>query len=210
MSIAENPLMGPMRKSMGNFIISSYNGMTIIRSKPFKIKDAKTEKQMNMRARMTGIAEMYRAFDNIISLGFPENCVGKSPQNMFVSANFSTAFEMVDAKPVINYPLLLLSKGSLPEVKVLEAVTNIEGITVRYEADLSSDDVFATDEMIACALLKSGELLSACQFRGYEPVGTILLRYPALQAGDVACCFVFTHSGDGKKASNSRYVEVKG
>jgi hypothetical protein len=208
MSIAESPLLGPMRKSMGNFIISSYNGMTVVRSKPFKVRDAKTEKQLNVRARMGLLAETYHTFSSILCLGFPEDSSGKSPQNMLVSANFSTAFEMVDAKPVISYPRLQLSKGSLPEVKVLEAVMDVEGITVRYDADLSADDVFATDEMIACALLKTGEMLMARQFRGYEAIGTILLKYPALQASDVACCYVFIRSGDGKKASDTRYVEV--
>jgi hypothetical protein len=209
MSIAESPLLGPMRKSMGNFTVYSLNGMNIVRSKAFNHKDAKSEKQLIMRARMTLLADMYHAFSTILCLGFPENSVGKTPQNMLVSANFSTAFEMVDAKPVISYPLLLLSKGSLPQVKILEAVVDGERITVRYDADLSSDDVFATDEMIACARLKTGELLFARQNRGYESPGTILLKYPALQASDVACCYVFTRSGDGKKASNSRYVEVK-
>jgi len=69
--------------------------------------------------------------------------------------------------------------------------------------------VLATDEMIACTLLKTGELLIARQFRGYDTFGTILLKYPALEAGDVVCCYVFTRSGDRKKVSNSRSVEVK-
>jgi len=209
MSIAENPLLGPMRKSMGNFIISSYNGMTIIRSKPFKIRDAKTEKQLNMRARMTGIAKIYRAFGKVTGLGFPENSVGKSPQNMFVSANITTAFELVDAKPVISYPLLLLSKGSLPAVKVVEVVANVEGITVKYDTDLSSDEVFATDEIIACALLKSGALLLTRQIRGYHAYGTILLKHSSQETEEVACCYVFSRDIHGMKASNSVYVEVK-
>ncbi|MDD4970110.1 MAG: DUF6266 family protein [Paludibacter sp.] len=210
MSIAESPLLGPMRKSMGNFTVYSLNGMTIVRSKAFSHKDAKTEKQLNMRARMSLLAKTYRTLSSILCLGFPENSVGKSPQNMLVSANFSTAFELVDEKPVISYPKLLVAKGSLPEVKVLEAITNIDGITVQYDADLSPHYVDATDELIACALLKSGELLIARQYRGYDPIGTILLKYPALQADNVACCYVFTRSGDGKKASNSVFVEVKG
>ena len=208
MSIAQNPLVGPMRKSMGNFTMYSYNGMNIVRSKPFKFKDAKSEKQLNMRARMTLMAEMYHAFSNILSLGFPENSFGKSPQNMFVSANFNSAFVMTDKIPVVSYPLMLVSKGSLPEVKVTEAVVDVEGITVWYNADLSSQDVTPLDELIACARLKTGELLITRQIRGYEDLGTILLKYPDLQAEEVACCYVFARSDDGKKASDSVYVEV--
>jgi len=57
---------------------------------------------------------------------------------------------------------------------------------------------------------KNGELLMARQFIGYASIGTIHLNYPALQAEQVECCYVFVRSGDGDKASDSVYVEVKG
>ena len=56
---------------------------------------------------------------------------------------------------------------------------------------------------------KTDELLMTRQFIGYESIGTIRLNYPTLQAEQVACCYVFVRSGDGKKASGSVYVEVK-
>jgi len=58
--------------------------------------------------------------------------------------------------------------------------------------------------------LKTDELLKTRQFIGYEPIGTIQLKYQALQAEEVACCYVFVRSRDGEKASDSVYVEVKG
>ena len=209
MSIAENPLTGPMRKSMGNFTMYSYNGMNIVRSKAYKIRDPKTEKQLNNRERMTVVAEMYRAFSSIIALGFPEDREGKAPQNMFVSANFSSAFIMADNKPVISYPRLLVAKGSLPAVKITEAFTDTAGITVRYDAEDTFPDVTPTDEIVGCAWLKTGELLIARQMMGFETMGTVLLKYPNLKATDVTACYVFVLRGDGTKASNSVWVEVK-
>jgi hypothetical protein len=210
MSIAENPLMGHMRKSMGNFIMYSWHGMNIVRSKPFHPKDPKSEKQLNMRARISRIAEMYQTFSSIISLGFPEREERQSAQNMFVSANFKTAFVMADKLPIISYPLMLLAKGSLPPVTITEATTDADGLTLNYDALALLPDVTATDEIIACALLKTDQLLMNRQFIGHNPIGTIRLNYPSLQAEQVACCYVFVRSGDGKKASNSVYVEVKG
>jgi len=208
MSLSQNPLLGPMKKSMGNFTTYSYHGMNIVRLKPFHPKDPKTEKQLNMRARMSGIAEMYRKFRGIIALGFPERDERKSPQNMFVSANFRTAFVMEDTMPVISYPLMLLAKGSLPRVTIPEATTDAGGLTIHYNAGALRPDVTATDEIIACAALTTGELLIVRQFIGFELLGTIQLKYPSLQAEQVACCYVFVRSQDGKKASDSVYVEV--
>jgi hypothetical protein len=210
MSIAENPLTGPMRKSMGNFTMYSYHGMNIVRSKPFHPKDPKSEKQLNMRARMSGIGKMYQTFSSIISLGFPEREEYQSAQNIFVSANFKTAFVMADKLPVISYPLMLIAKGSLPPVTITEATTDAGGITINYDALALLPDVTATDEIIACALLKTDVLLMNRQFIGHEPIGTIQLNYLSLQADQVVCCYAFVRSGDGKKASNSVEVEVKG
>ena len=72
MSIAQNPLMGSMKKSMGNFTTYTLNGRNIVRSKAFMPKDSKSEKQLILRARMTGIGKMYKIFRSIINLGFPE------------------------------------------------------------------------------------------------------------------------------------------
>ena len=36
MSTSQNPIMGAMRKSMGNVITTTYNGKNVIRAKPYK------------------------------------------------------------------------------------------------------------------------------------------------------------------------------
>ena len=210
MSLAQSPLMGPMRKSMGNFTVYSYQGMNIVRSKPFKVRDAKSEKQLIMRARMTLFAGLYHKFSSILALGFPEREVNTSSQNMFVSANFKTAFVMADNTPVISYPLLLLANGSLPRVTIPQATADAAGITMHYDAVALLPDVTAGDEIIACAALTTGELLITRQFIGHELLGTLQLKYPTLQVEQVECCYAFVRSGDGEKASESVYVEVKG
>jgi len=210
MSLAQNSLTGPMKNSMGNFTMYTYKGMNIVRSKAFTIKDPKTEKQLNMRARMSEIAVMYRKFSPIIDLGFPEREEHQSPQNMFVSANFNTAFVMADTLQVLSYPLMMLAKGSLPRVTIPEATTDAGGITLKYDAGAMLPEVTDTDEIIACALLLTDELLIIRQFIGHESIGTIRLKYPALQTEEVVCCYVFVRSRDGEKASDSVWVEVKG
>jgi hypothetical protein len=209
MSIAQNPLLGPMKNSMGNFTVYSYHGMNIVRSKAFTIKDPKSDKQLAVRTRITVLASTYRALSRTIRLGFPECSEDKSPQNMFVSVNFRTAFSTTPDGEVISYPRMLISQGSLPGVKVLEATLGVDGLAVRYETDLTTDELSPNDELVACALLTTGELLITRQTRGYEPVGTILLEYPDLHSPDITCCYVFARSWDGKKASDSVFVKVK-
>jgi len=208
MSIAENPLLGPMSKSMGNFTTTSYHGKNIIRSKAFHKKDAKSEKQLNHRMKISLIAEVYGSFGGMTKMGFPENNYGKSPYNMFLAANLSTAFDLTGEVPVINYPLLVVSKGTMPKVKVTESVVGIEGITLRYETAPGTPKVSANDELIGMAKLKNGGLLIDRHARGTEETGTLVLKYPNVDIEEIECCYVFARSADGKMASNSTYVQI--
>jgi len=206
MSVAQNPLLGPMRKSMGNFTTTSYNGMNIVRSKAFNKKDAKSEKQLNHRKKVSLIAAMYKSFGGLTKLGFPENSFGKSPYNMFLAANLASAFDQTGDVPVISYPLLVVSKGTLPRIKVVETIVSAAGITLRYETYTGLPNVSVDDEIIAFFKLQDGELVLGKQPRGSGVTETILLQYPDLQIEKVVCCYVFARSRDGKKASNSTYV----
>jgi len=208
MSISENPLTGAMKKSMANFTTYTLNGRNIIRSKAFMPKVSNSPKQLILRARMSRIGEMYQLFKSIIAMGFPEREIYQSPQNMFVAANFKTAFVMEGTDPVISYPLMLLSKGSLTPVTITKATMDAEGITLNYNAHALIPELYSTDEIIACALLKDDELLTAGQFIGIGTNVTLKLKYPDLQSEQVACCYVFVRSGDGGKVSNSVWVEL--
>jgi len=208
MSIAQNPLTGAMKKSMANFTHYTLNGMYIVRSKAFMPKASNTPKQLILRARMSTIGEMYQIFRDIINQGFPEREIRHSPHNMFVASNFKTAFVMEGTDPVISYPLMLVSKGSLTPVTITEATIDAEGITLNYDAHALIPELYDTDIIIACALLNTGELLTAGQFIGHKPIGTLQLNYPTLQAEQVVCCYVFVRTGDGGKVSNSVWVKV--
>jgi len=210
MSIAQNPLTGAMKKSMANFTMYTLNGRNIIRSKAFMPRVPNSPKQLIQQARMSGISEMYRIFSSIIALGFPEREIFQYPQNMFVAANINTAFVMEGSDPVISYPLMLLSKGSLKPVTITEVAVDAGGITLSYNARALTPDLNADDEIIACALLESGVLLKTRQFIGYKPIGTIHLNYMDMQVAELICCYVFVRSADGEKASDSVWVEVKG
>ena len=210
MSIAENPLVGRVKGSMANFTMYTLNDQNVVRGKAFKIKDAKSPGQLVLRERMSLLNKMYSGFESIIRLGFPERNERLTPQNMFISVNFSTSYEIIDEIQVISYPLLKLSQGSMSVVTVMDAIVGVDGIIVRYDAQSIKPEVTGTDEIISCARLITGELLISRQFIGYDDIGTILLKHPEMQAEDVMCCYVFVRSGDGKKASDSVYVEVEG
>lgn len=208
MSIAQNPLTGKMRKSMANFTTTNYGGENFVRSKAFKRTGDQSDAQKKQISRFKLLARMYRSFGGMLDMGFVENRIRKSAYNLFMSYNLSTAVNDSEEIPVISYPLLLVSKGSLPSIKVLESVVGDEGITIKYVTNLSLPKVSAIDEVIVLAKNKEGELFIARHPRGGEEVGSITVSNKNGYDMDVVCCYIFVRSADGKKSSNSVFIDV--
>ena len=206
MSIAQNPLLGPMRKSMGNFTTMYINGRNIVRSKAFHVKRKKSKAQVRQITKMTLLADINRNFGGITDWGFVENCKGMSPYNLFVSANFNSAFDLTGEIPIISYPMLQVSKGSIPKVKTTEITIDTEGITINYETGKGFPKVSATDEIIGFARLKKGSLLITRQPRGSEETGSIFIPFQDEKNDEVVCSYLFARSEDGKKVSNSVFI----
>jgi hypothetical protein len=198
-----------MRKSMGNFTTMYINGRNIVRSKAFHVKRKKSKAQVSQITKMTLLADVNIKFGGITDWGFVENCKGMSPYNLFVSANFNSAFDLTGEIPIISYPMLQVSKGSIPKVKTTEITIDTEGITINYETGKGLPKVSATDEIIAFARLKKGSLLITRQPRGIEETGSILISFKDENDEEVECCYLFARSEDGKKVSNSTYITSK-
>jgi len=209
MSISQNPLTGHMRKSMGNFTVLKSRGKNIIRSKPFQPKDPKTERQLLQRLKFKLLTDVYLSFGSIPDKGFVENRKQLTTYNLFLSVNYRLVYDKNSKNPVIDYRKLLVSKGSMPRLKVLECILTNEGILVSFETGLELPKASVTDELTAFAKLKNGELLIATQPRGVVETGTIVLEYRDLNVEEIVCCYFFARSIDGKCSSNSMYIELR-
>ena len=206
MSIAQNPLTGPMRKSMGNFVTSSYNGINTVRSKVFRRKDNKTKAQMDHRIGFKLVADAFQSLGVITKWGYAERSGSTSTYNLFISANYPSAIDKSGEVPVVSYLQLQVSKGSIPKIKTTGFTMDAEGITISYETGIGLPKVSETDEIIAFAKLKKGSLLITRQPRGSEETGSIFIPFKDEKDEVVECCYLFTRSEDGKKVSNSTYI----
>ena len=208
MSLAQNPLTGQMRQSMANFVTTVYRGENVIRAKVFMPKNVNSIAQQKQRASFKLIVDTYEALGGISDIGFPKRPVIFSPFNAFMVANLPGAVDKTATVPVIDYTKLMVSEGSLPKVIVATAVIVASGITLSYKTAVLAPKVSATDEVVAFALLKTGELLIARQVRGSAALGTILIPYTGISTDDVKCCYLFVLNEDGSNASNSTYVVI--
>jgi len=91
---------------------------------------------------------------------------------------------------------------------VSEASIVAEGISIGYKTNVIIPKINETDEVVAIAKTKAGEVLIETKVRGSEPVGTIVISYPGIKAADVKCCYLYARSTDSSKASTSVYVPL--
>jgi hypothetical protein len=197
-----------MSGSMGNFTNTVYRGLNVVKAKAFMPKNANTIAQQKQRASFKLIVDAYEALGGITDIGFPKRSFLISPFNAFVEANLPYAVDNSGAVPLIDYTKLVVSDGSLPKVVVPSAVAGATGITLSYKTSSTTPKVKATDEVVAFALLNTGELIIERQVRGASAIATILLPYADIQAADVECCFLFVVKEDGSNVSKSTYVVV--
>ena len=208
MSKSQNPLTGHMSGSMANFTTYTRFGENIVRAKAFDRKDARTVSQIAQRASFKLIVNAYKSFGGIPMLSFKDRLESQSTFNAFVAANLPEAINKTGAVPVIDYSKLLVSRGTLLPVVVPTAEASASGITVTYKTDALTPGVSSSDEVVALAKTKTGELIVARQVRGSEKSATIVIPYPGIAANLVECCFLFVLNEDGSKSSDSTYVAV--
>jgi len=208
MSQSQNPMTGHMSGSMANFATYTLKGENIIRSKAFQPKDAHSASQIAQRASFKLIVDAYNSFGGVTNTLFTDRLETQTPFNAFMAANLPGAINKTGAVPVIDYSKMVVSSGTLFHVTVTTAIAGASGITLNYKTDTLIPNVSGSDQVVAFAKTKNGELIIARQVRGTEALGNILIPATGINATDVECCFLFVLNKDGSNASVSTYVQV--
>ncbi|MFZ4726242.1 MAG: DUF6266 family protein, partial [Paludibacter sp.] len=185
MATSQNPMTGKMSGTVGNFVTSSLGSQNIVRAKAFSRKDAKTEAQVKQRDGFKMIVDLYPALGSIPAEGFIQRPANTSVYTAFMAANMPKAIDKSGDVSVIDYSSLIVSNGSISKVIVMEAVLDETGITVRYTPSLKNELNKPTDEVVAFALLVSGELWVERQPRGSELTDSILIPVTNVTAADI-------------------------
>ena len=201
-------MTGQMSGTVGNFVTSSLGSQNIVRTKAFRRRDAKTEAQVKQRDGFKMIGELYPALGSIPAEGFVQRTANTSVYTAFMAANMPKAIDKTGDASVIDYTNLIVADGSISKVIVSDAVLDETGITVRYMPSLKNQLNFPTDEIVALALLASGELWVERQPRGSVDNTPILIPVTNVTAADILGIYVFAKRADGSKVSKTAYVQI--
>jgi len=208
MALSQNPMTGKMSGTVGNFVTSSLGSQNIVRAKAFMTRDAKTEAQLKQRDGFKMIADLYTTLGGFPAEGFTQRSENTSAYAAFMAKNLSEAIDKSGATAVLDYTKVQVSDGSLQLPTVKEATLTVAGIVLKYLPKIKMLNNNADDEIVALALLKSGEVWLERQPRGESPEATLTLEVTDITLADIQAVYVFAKRADGSKTSKSVYVPI--
>lgn len=208
MAITQNPVTGQMRKSYGNVNTYTRNGQNVISAKPFARKDANSEAQQKHRAGFKAMAEVYTSFGGYIEVGYPTRSAKQTVYNAFFADNFPGAIDFTGEIPVVDYRKLKVSRGTLPSMDVMSATVDTAGITVNFRSNADFPKASSNDVAILLVKTVAGRMYTARSVRGTEEEMTLTVSVTGIVKEDVVCAYLIMTTMDGKKASESVFVEL--
>ena len=208
MATSQNPLTGQMSGSVANFVTSTRNGQNEIRSKAFNRRDAKTEAQQKQRDGFRMIGELFPMLGSIPQEGFAQRASSSSVYAAFMAANLSGGIDKSGDVAAVDYANLKVADGTLSVPIVKSGTLSAQGISITYLSSLKNRLNLPTDELVALALTRTGELWIERQPRGVAEQSTILIPLEGAVADDVLGVYLFSKRADGSKVSKSVYVQL--
>ena len=205
------PITENVRKSISNQTFYTMKGLNIARKKNGK-NSSKTQAQMVQRTRWTKVLDLEALFEPASQIGFPRRKTTETYHNAFMSANTNAEAVSVseDLEVTVNYPEILCAQGrlKLPRSLSVSADAETRTLTFTHAAEGNGCRRYANDQLYALVVettLEDSELYELGTRSESEPVAATL---PEDWDMDSLAIYVFATTADGKKASNSKYLET--
>lgn len=133
--IVHNYLWSGAAGSMGGATFQKWKGKQTVRTKPTSVENPQTPAQMFNRAKFAILTILARLFRPAVLAGMKEQATDMTEYNAFVKYNIRTAIEGTTASEVaIDYPELVISRGTAPIGQVVSVGLNMGNVAVEYYA----------------------------------------------------------------------------
>jgi hypothetical protein len=198
-------ILGGFSGKVGNIIGGNWKGISYMRSLAEPSKKPPTEQQLMQRARFAYAVHFLQPLHPVIKIGYRSQSVRKAPMNAALSQTLRQVVEGDYPAYRINYPALMVAKGTLPvpqshQVQVVD--DDLEFTWTDTQENMNSQG------QNYALLLAIGDgvypVYSMNEFRRINEGGVLPL--PNGQSGSEVHCYLAFASEDDLSVSNSRYV----
>ncbi len=207
MAILKNGLLGNSKKAIGNIVTYVSGGQQIARTKPAHYNDANTENQQLQRGAFSLILSFFRLISTTVKVAFPERNQKHSAYNTFVKENVPGAVTGSLGSQVIDFPNIVIGKGSLLSPRNAAVESTITGrVEVTWDDNTNDTTGFGTDKAVITLYNPSRDEAESSVFDVQrQDIGNNIMVPDAWQGNTVHVYLSFV-SGDNGKASDSSYA----
>lgn len=204
-AVTQNPLIGRMKKGVGNLISYTSYGQNVLRSKPLEVNDANSSGQQAQRTVFTKAQTFCRRLLNAINIGFVNYKTNMSAYSFAIGQNMNDAKTGGPPEDDIDLALCSVSKGNLigfgPPTWSTPAG---EKIKLQWTDNSGTENGLATDCVYMCGikadLSKHGSELTGTVKRNAAADEWVV---PGAVADESWYFYAFLTSADGTLVSDS-------
>ena len=205
------PITEDVRNSLSNQTFYTLKGQNIARKKISK-NGSRSQAQLVQRTRWAKALDLETLFEPASQIGFPKRKSTESYHNAFMAENVNKdAVEVSEELEVtVNYQNIRCAKGKLKVPKDFSVTADAEmhTLTFTHAAEEDGCQRYSTDRLYALVVEtteEDSELFELGTRAGSEPITVNLSE--SWDMGLLAI-YVFALTADGKKASDSLYLEA--
>lgn len=205
----QNPIVGRSTGKLANTIFSKWKQNNVVRSKPLEVANPRTEAQQIQRSKFAFLLVIAQSLGMSLRAGFREVATKMTEFNKFMSTNLnSQVIQGHSPNWQLSYPDLKLSMGSLdPTSAPTGSASAASGmIDIGYETSVNGNQSGGDKAYAVVILPDSVAFSNAVKTRVDGSIG--IDAQGEFEAGDKLHVYLFFTSPDGRKVSNSEYVEV--
>lgn len=207
MAIFLNGILGGFSGKVGTVIGSSWKGIDYMRSRATSYSNARTEAQLDQRARFSVMGKFLRPLIPFLRIGFKNQAIKMSGFNAAMSYNLENAITGVYPAYEINYAQVLVSQGMLAEAFNPAAVSTTAGeIAFSWEDNSENGDALATDKVVLVVYNPAKKRAITLRGGNTRLSGNQIINVPASFSGDEVQCYISFQNANGSEMSNSQFV----
>jgi hypothetical protein len=120
-------ILGGFNGTVGTVVGSNWKGITVMRSRPKDRKGGFSDSQLQQQAKFALMMKFLQPLADFMNLTYKKAATKMSGFNKVFSDNIKGAIAGVYPAFTIDYPKVLLSKGSLPNVTTFAAASTAAG-----------------------------------------------------------------------------------
>ncbi|HVY73881.1 MAG TPA: DUF6266 family protein [Puia sp.] len=199
-------ILGSFRGKVGNMVASTWRGKDTIRSKPGPRKTGFSPEQLQQQARFAAMVKFLKPLSDLLNQVYDGSAVGMTGFNKACSYSIQNGISGAYPNFTINYPMVQLGQGNLPNVESVQAASAAAGrLTLTWPDNSGNGKAAADDKAFVAVYCEALDRWIFRQNAAARSAGTFTLDAPAFSGKPVQTWLGFVPN-KGKLATTSLYA----